>query len=114
MKKLTKLLGKALVAGTLIFSGCGKKKEREIIIRNKSDEQIAYEQALDIAKNPSKYATREREISDKTYKTITGNIVAERKNLGLENFFLKGKELEYAKPSTSNTLFNEEVKKTLL
>jgi len=74
------------IAGTIalvsLIGGCGIKDIPKKVSDEVIGEKDAYEKALDIYKNPAEYA-----------KGITRNVMEEREKIGIEKYFLRGKEL---------------------
>jgi len=83
-KTLRNVVFSSILAGGLLFSSCGVKDISKEASEAITGEENAYDRALDIAKNPGKYATG----------SITGNVIEEREKFGIEDYFLKGKEFE--------------------
>ncbi len=102
-KTLRNLVGGVLIAGSLLLPSCGVKKAENAInevmdtTKNVPQEitgiENAYDQALDIYKNPGKYAIGERSVDLDAVKQESKieQVLVEEK--GLEWYFLQGKEL---------------------
>ncbi|GAJ19857.1 unnamed protein product, partial [marine sediment metagenome] len=85
----------SIIVGSLLFPSCGIKNIPKEVTEEVTGKENAYDEALDIAKDPGKFAR----------ESITGKTIEAEKKSGiikksmeepktLENYFLQGKELE--------------------
>ncbi len=93
-KTLRNIILPSIIIGGLLFPSCGKNMPKEVT-EQVTGEENAYDEALDIAKDPGKFAR----------ESITGKTIEPEKKKGiiervftkeprtLEDYFLQGKEL---------------------
>ncbi len=105
-KTLRNIILPSIIAGSLLLSGCPKVDTKEAS-EEITGEENAYDKALDIARNPGKYATG-RVIEKDAVKrdSIIEKVVVEEK--GIEWYFLQGKELEGIKLAPMEIMKEEE------